>query len=115
MLACDERESDTGMRPLRGYYWLLRANTSTNWWLVRYDLHTTWLFLRYAFLALRGRVLILDERIIEQPNGPNVLQWDLSPLPLETGGAPPGDTGISVRPSDQPPQSSGLLFPDWRR
>jgi hypothetical protein len=114
MLACAGGESDTGMRPLRGYYWLLRANTSTNWWLVRYDLHTTWLFLRYAFLALRGRVLILDERVIEQPDGPNYLQWDLSPLPLETGSAPPGNSGPAGQPGNQSP-SSGLLFPDWRR
>jgi len=103
------------MRPLRGYYWLLRANTSANWWLVRYDLHTARLFLRYALLALRGRVLILDERIIEQPNGPNVLQWDLSPLPIEPGNAPPDDVGTAGQPGNQPPPSSGLLFPDWRR
>lgn len=103
------------MRPLRGYYWLLRTNTSANWWLARYDLHTAGLFLRYALLALRGRVLILDERIIEQPNGPRYLQWDLSPLPLEPGTARPGDGGTPTPPGSQPPPSSGLLFPDWRR
>jgi hypothetical protein len=95
------------MRPLRGYYWLLRANSSANWWLVRYDLHTAWLFLRYAVLALRGRVLIVDERVIERPGSYTYLQLAISPLPLVPELAFSAD-----EPADQPPPPTSLLFRD---
>lgn len=101
------------MRPLRGYYWLLRANTSANWWLVRYDLHTAWFFLRYALLAARGRVIVLDERVVERPGKYTILQLAISPLPLEPEIALPDEAEVDDEPGSSPRSSSGLLFPDW--
>ena len=94
------------MRPLRGYYWIVRANTSANWWLLRYDLRTAWRFLRYTFLALRGRIIVVDERVVESRGGHIYLQLEVSPLPLETEIVAPGDLTTGGEPR------VGLLFRD---
>ena len=71
------------MRPLRGNYWTARTNISANWWLRRYVLRTAGRFLRYAFLASRGRLIVMDERLVESRGGYISLQMDLSPFPME--------------------------------
>jgi len=75
------------VRPLRGYYWLVRTTISSRWWTLRYDARTAWRFLRYATLALRGRVVVLDERTITSRDGMAVIRLTIVPLPLPA--APP--------------------------
>ena len=89
---------------MRGYYWIARATTSANWWLWRYDLRTARRFLRYAFLALRGRIVVVDERVVESCGGYTYLQLDISPLPLQTGQCEP------VGATDDYDPGVGLLF-----
>lgn len=95
------------MRPLRGYYWIIRTNASAGWWLLRFDLRTAWRFLRYSLLALQGRLLVVDERIVDTRGGYTFLQLEVSPLPLTSDGELPAASPTGEIP-DQP--RGGLLF-----
>jgi len=73
------------VRPLRGSYWLVRTAIAARWWMLRYDARTAWRFLRYAALALRGRVIILDERTVASRDGGTVVRLTIAPLPFPAG------------------------------
>jgi len=79
------------VRPLRGSYWLVRTSISARWWALRYDTRTARRFLRYAALALRGRVVLLDERTVASRDGGTVVHLTIAPLPFPAS------------PSDAPP------------
>ncbi len=83
------------MRPLRGSYWLVRTTIAARWWALRYDMRTARRFLRYAALALRGRVIILDERTVASRDGGTVVRLTIAPLPFP------------AVPPDAPPSRSG--------
>lgn len=80
------------MRPLRASYWLLRTTIAARWWTLRYDARTAWHFLRYAGLALRGRVIVLDERTVASRDGGIVVRLTIAPLPFP---ATPSDAPTS--------------------
>ncbi len=71
------------MLRLRGFYWQLRATLSARWWMLQYDLRAAGRLLRYAFLAARGRVIVLDEREGEGRGGYRYVQLAIGPLPAE--------------------------------
>ena len=71
------------MLRLRGFYWQLRATLSARWWMLRYDLRAAGRLLRYAFLAARGRVVVLDEREGASRGGYRYVQLAIAPLPAE--------------------------------
>lgn len=71
------------MLRLQGLYWQLRATLSARWWMLKYDLRAAARLLRYAFLAARGRVIILDEREEETRGGYRYVRLAIAPLPAE--------------------------------
>ena len=71
------------MLRLQGFYWQLRATLSARWWMLKYDLRAAGRLLRYAFLAARGRVIVLDEREEETRGGYRYVQLAIAPLPAE--------------------------------
>ena len=73
------------MLRLQGFYWQLRATISARWWMLRYDLRAAGRLLRYAFLAARGRVIVLDEREDESRGGYRYVQLAISALPADGG------------------------------
>jgi hypothetical protein len=71
------------MLRLQGLYWQLRATLSARWWMLKYDLRAAGRLLRYAFLAARGRVVVLDERAEDGPGGYRYVHLAIAPLPAE--------------------------------
>jgi len=73
------------VRPLRTYYWLVRTTVEARWWALCYDARTAGRLLRYAVLALRGRLVILDERVGDADGLGRVTRLTLGALPPAVG------------------------------
>jgi hypothetical protein len=94
------------VRRLRTSYWLVRTTVAARWWALCYDAHTAGRLLRYATLALRGRLLILDERADDVAGVGRVIRLTLSTLPRAVSAAEAGPLGPG-QPGDGPGCSAG--------